>query len=192
MKFTPSLSTPLPVKAVMIDLDGTLLDTIPDLAVAANLMLTELNMPALPEATMLIVGVGGVGAETARIASAFGMRVIGIDARRVSAPPGVALLGRPEELDDLLPQADFVVLTIPHTPATGGLFDAARFARMKKGAYFINIGRGKTTHLDALTAALRAGSVGVDAYHQAAVVAGARPEQGDTAAVAGRRTAGRA
>ena len=127
----------------------------------------ETGVLALPEATMLIVGVGGVGAETARIASAFGMRVIGIDARRVSAPPGVALLGRPEELDDLLPQADFVVLTIPHTPATGGLFDAARFARMKKGAYFINIGRGKTTHLDALTAALRDGRLagaGLDVF----------------------------
>ena len=48
MKFTP----PLPVKAVMIDLDGTLLDTIPDLAAAANGMLTELNMPELPEATI--------------------------------------------------------------------------------------------------------------------------------------------
>ena len=48
MKFTP----PLPVRAVMIDLDGTLLDTIPDLAVAANMMLNELGRPALPEATI--------------------------------------------------------------------------------------------------------------------------------------------
>jgi phosphoglycolate phosphatase len=48
LKFTP----PLPVRAVMIDLDGTLLDTIPDLAVAANMMLNELGRPALPEATI--------------------------------------------------------------------------------------------------------------------------------------------
>ena len=71
----------------------------------------------LPEATMLIVGVGGIGAETARLAAAFGMRVIGVDARRRQAPPGVAELHPPDALDSLLPRADFVVLTVPHTPA---------------------------------------------------------------------------
>ncbi len=121
----------------------------------------------LPRATALIVGVGNIGAETARLCAAFGMRVIGVDARRQEAPEGVAALHPPEALDSLLPEADFVILTIPHTPRTAGLFDAARFARMKRTAYFINIGRGMTTKLDALNDALRSGTIagaGIDVY----------------------------
>jgi phosphoglycerate dehydrogenase-like enzyme len=114
----------------------------------------------LPESTALIVGVGGIGAETARLCTAFGMRVIGIDARLPQAPEGVAELHRPAALDSLLPKADFVILTIPHTPQTEGLMNAERFARMKRSAFFINIGRGKTTKLDALNAALREGTIG--------------------------------
>jgi phosphoglycerate dehydrogenase-like enzyme len=113
----------------------------------------------LPEATALIVGVGGIGAETARLAAAFGMRVLGVDARRKDTPPGVAELHPAEALDALLPRADFVILTVPHTPATEGFMHRARFARMKRGAFFINIGRGKTTRLDDLVAALRAGEI---------------------------------
>lgn len=113
----------------------------------------------LPEATMLIVGVGGIGAETARLAAAFGMRVIGVDARRGAAPPGVAELHEPAALDSLLPRADFVVLTIPHTPSTEGLMNRARFQLMKRSAFFINIGRGMTTRLDDLVAALKAGDI---------------------------------
>ena len=86
----------------------------------------------LPEATMLIVGVGGIGAETARLAAAFGMQVLGVDARRGDAPPGVAELHEPAALDSLLPRADFVVLTVPHTPATEGLMNRAKFQRMKR------------------------------------------------------------
>src|SRR5206468_3844353 len=70
----------------------------------------------LPDATALIVGLGGIGAETARLASAFGMRVIGVDARRTSVPPGVAELHPADALDEQLPRADFVILTVPHTP----------------------------------------------------------------------------
>jgi len=51
----------------------------------------------LPESTALIVGVGGIGAETARLAAAFGMRVLGVDARRKDTPPGVQL-GHPGQI----------------------------------------------------------------------------------------------
>jgi phosphoglycerate dehydrogenase-like enzyme len=113
----------------------------------------------LPEATALIVGVGGIGSETARLAASFGITVIGVDERRAAAPPGVAELHRAAALDDLLPRADFVILTVPHTPETEGFMNRARFQRMKKSAFFINIGRGRTTRLDDLVAALRAGEI---------------------------------
>ncbi|HME27434.1 MAG TPA: D-2-hydroxyacid dehydrogenase [Acetobacteraceae bacterium] len=113
----------------------------------------------LPEATALIVGVGGIGAETARLAAAFGMTVLATDARRTEAPAGVAGLHKPEALDALLPRADFVILTVPHTPATEGFMHRARFQRMKRSAFFINIGRGMTTKLDDLVAALNAGEI---------------------------------
>ncbi len=123
----------------------------------------------LPEATALIVGVGGIGSETARLASAFGMTVIGVDERRSGKPPGVAELHRADALDALLPRADFVVLTVPHTPETEGFMNRARFRLMKRGAFFINIGRGMTTRLDDLVAALKAGEIagaGLDVYEK--------------------------
>jgi phosphoglycerate dehydrogenase-like enzyme len=123
----------------------------------------------LPEATALIVGVGGIGAEAARLAAAFGMRVIGVDARRAEAPPGVAELHRPDALDSLLPRADFVILTVPHTPETEGFMHRARFQLMKRTAFFINIGRGMTTRLDDLAAAIQAGDIagaGLDVFER--------------------------
>jgi len=110
----------------------------------------------LPEAIAVIVGVGGIGAEAARLAAAFGIRVIGIDERRIDKPEGVAEMHRADALDRVLPLADFVILTVPHTPETEGFFNRARFQRMKKSAFFINIGRGMTTRLDDLAAALGA------------------------------------
>ena len=123
----------------------------------------------LPDATALIVGVGGIGSEAARLMAAFGMHVMGVDARRRDAPAGVLKLDGPDALDALLPLADFVVLTVPHTPATEGFMHRARFQRMKRGAFFINIGRGRTTRLDDLVEALRAGEIagaGLDVFEQ--------------------------
>jgi phosphoglycerate dehydrogenase-like enzyme len=129
----------------------------------------DLGVVHLPEATALIVGVGGIGAETARLLAALGVTVLATDARRTSAPDGVKEMHKPEALDQLLPRADFVILTVPHTPATEGFFNRARFQRMKKSAFFINIGRGMTTKLDDLVAALNAQEIAgaaLDVYEQ--------------------------
>lgn len=117
------------------------------------------GMLYLPESTALIVGVGGIGGETARMCAAFGMRVVGVDARRTDRPEGVAEMRSPDQLDDLLPDADFVILTVPHTPQTEGFMHAERFKKMKRSAFFINIGRGMTTRLDDLVAALKHGDI---------------------------------
>ena len=113
----------------------------------------------LPESTVLIIGIGGIGTETARLCKAIGIKVIGIDARREEKPEWVDDMFNPKSLEDQLPKADFVVLTIPHTPETEGLMDSSKFTLMKDSALFINIGRGMTTKLDDLNTALRSGSI---------------------------------
>ena len=123
----------------------------------------------LPGSVALIVGLGGIGGETARLLSAFGVRVIAVDARRTDRPDHVAELHQAEQLDALLPRADFVILTVPHTPATEGFFDQAKFHLMKPTAFFINIGRGMTTRLDDLVAVLEARQIAgaaLDVYEQ--------------------------
>lgn len=113
----------------------------------------------LAETTALVVGVGAIGAEVGRMLSAFGTRVTGIDARRTEAAEGFAEILPAEELDNQLGLADIVIITVPHTPATEGLFNAERLAELRSTAHLINIGRGPTLHLDALNAALEAGQL---------------------------------
>jgi phosphoglycerate dehydrogenase-like enzyme len=120
----------------------------------------------LGQATVLIHGVGGIGQETARLCAAFGMRVIGVDPRWEHPAPA-AERHRPDELDALLPEADVVITTTPHTPETEGMWNANRFRLMKRSAFFINIGRGRTTRLQDLTAALESGEIagcGLDVF----------------------------
>ena len=120
----------------------------------------------LPDSTALISGVGGIGHETARLCHELGMRVIGIDPRPEHEVPFVEMHGT-DELDELLLEADFVVTTTPHTPETEGMWNAERFKAMKPTSYFISIGRGKTTVLDDLTAAIETGEIagcGLDVF----------------------------
>ncbi|GAA3113066.1 D-2-hydroxyacid dehydrogenase [Streptomyces echinatus] len=111
----------------------------------------------LGEARVLVVGAGAVGAETGRLLAAFGTRVEGVDPRVTAPPPGFDRVHPPEHLDRVLPQADVVILTVPHTPRTEGLMDAARLASMKRGSCLVNVGRGPTVRLDDLIAVLDTG-----------------------------------
>ena len=122
--------------------------------------LSRRGVTYLPASTALLIGVGEIGAETARVLAGFGVTVVGVDARRSELSEGLAELHPPEALDELLPDADFVILTVPHTPETEGMMNAARFEAMKDTAYLVNIGRGPTVRLDDLNEALREGKIG--------------------------------
>lgn len=110
--------------------------------------------------TILVVGLGGIGTETARRAHALGMRVTAIRNCSREGPEFVSEVGLPENLPRLLGEADVVVNALPLTDATTGLFDKKRFGQMKPGALFVNVGRGGTVVTADLKAALDSGQLG--------------------------------
>ncbi|MGD9720810.1 MAG: D-2-hydroxyacid dehydrogenase [Pirellulales bacterium] len=125
-------------------------------------VLTEMDRAhrSLGDLTLGIVGLGHIGAEIARRAVSFEMRVLAVDPVQQTAPPGVAAVWPTARLDDLLRASDFVVIAAPHTPETEQLFRRRQFQAMQRGAILINIGRGAIVNLDDLVAALAAGEIG--------------------------------
>jgi phosphoglycerate dehydrogenase-like enzyme len=114
---------------------------------------------ALTGKTVLVAGLGGIGLEVAKRAHALGMKVIATRNSSRDKPDFVSYVGLSNELPTLIPQADVVVSALPLTPETTNLFDAKMFARMKKSAYFINVGRGGSVVTDDLVAALNNGTI---------------------------------
>lgn len=119
----------------------------------------DLPMIELRGKTMLVVGLGGIGTQVAERAFAFGMIILAIDPKDIPYMRAVEYVGKPDELNELLPQADVVVNCTPHTPETEKMYGPIQFSVMKDGVYFINISRGPIVDTDALVAALRSGKV---------------------------------
>jgi phosphoglycerate dehydrogenase-like enzyme len=109
--------------------------------------------------TVLIVGVGAVGAAVARFAQAMGMKVIGVRRTPRGGEP-VDEMHTPEELAALLPRAQWVVPACPHAPQTHHLLDAAALARLPRGAGIVNVVAPGLIDEAALLAALHSGQVG--------------------------------
>lgn len=119
--------------------------------------------------TLLLIGLGAIGAHTARVVSALGMRVWGVRRTPGAPVPGVEVIVGPEQLRELLPQADFVVLTVPLTRETRGLIGEAELRLMKRSAYIVNVGRGGTIVEEALVRALSEGWIagaGLDVFER--------------------------
>lgn len=136
----------------------------------------EFTPSELMGATVGVIGYGAIGREIGRIAHGFGMRVLAMAPSRESLKPKpltyqipqlIDLPGKepdaffaPDQLFEMLPQCDYLVLVVPHTAATHHMIDAAAFAAMKPGVIIVNIARGGIVDETALIKALLSGRVG--------------------------------
>lgn len=107
--------------------------------------------------SVLILGTGNIGCETAKKLKIFGCTTIGICRTLKGKIEGFDEICTIDRLDDNLPNADIVIVTLPGTKETAGMFDKKRIAKMKKDAIFVNVGRGFIVNTDALTEALQNG-----------------------------------
>ena len=127
---------------------------------------TQLRGMSLDGRTLGILGAGRIGAEVARRAPAFGMKVVYAD-RQPNSELERDVHARLVTLDDLLSQADVVSVHVALTPRTRGLVGADALARMKPGAVLVNTSRGAVVDEAALAHALRSGrlrAAGLDVY----------------------------
>jgi phosphoglycerate dehydrogenase-like enzyme len=111
--------------------------------------------------TVLLVGLGGIGREVARLTRALGMHVIGT--RRAGSTTTIENVDDYVAIDDLeraVARADAIVVSLPGTDATASLIDASVLAAVKPGVTLVNVGRGTVIDEDALTVALQDGRVG--------------------------------
>ena len=118
--------------------------------------------------TVGIVGFGHIGAEVAKRAHAFDMRVIGVRRREQATPEPLAWLGTIDKLEQLLGESDFVVIACDLNDETRGMIDAARLSQMKPTGVIINIARGAIIDEAALYSALkerRIGGAAIDVWY---------------------------
>jgi phosphoglycerate dehydrogenase-like enzyme len=104
--------------------------------------------------TMVVIGLGGIGSEIARRASAFGMRVLATDPKVWEKPLYVAELHKPDAFHRLIPQADVVASAVPLTRESRGMIGEKELAMMKPGVVLVNVSRGQVIDTAALVRAL--------------------------------------
>lgn len=121
----------------------------------------QFDVSALDRHVLGVVGYGAIGREAARLASAFGMRVLAVRRRagEGSQEPGIERVFTPRQLREMLPLCDYVVMAAPLTPDTRAMIGPGELRAMKPSAVIINVGRGPVIDEAALISALREKSI---------------------------------
>jgi phosphoglycerate dehydrogenase-like enzyme len=115
--------------------------------------------------TAVVIGVGGIGTQIAIRANAFGMNVVGVDPEDKPFMPFLKRVVKPDQLDEVLPEADVVFVSAPSTPKSHKMMGSRQFELMKKNSYFIAVSRGALYEMPGLVKALdekRLAGAGVD------------------------------
>lgn len=115
--------------------------------------------------TAVVIGVGGIGTQISLRANAFGMNVIGVDPEDKPFMPFIQRVVKPDQLDEVLPEADVVFISVPDTPKSHKMMGAHQFELMKKNSYFIAVSRGGIYDMNGLVKVMdekRLAGAGVD------------------------------
>lgn len=135
----------------------------------AHIWRNEGEVSSIEGSSTLVVGFGDIGSSFAQRMHALGSTVIGIRRNVTDRPDYVSALYQMDALDQLLPLADFVSLSLPNSPQTQKVIGAKQLAEMKDSAILVNVGRGSAVDTDALVTALKGGQIGgavLDVVHQ--------------------------
>lgn len=117
------------------------------------------NVPSIFDSNTLVVGLGNIGSEFAQRMAALGSHVSGIKRRKSEKPAYIEKMYEMDGIKEAVKNADIVAASLPSTPETYKIFNKEIFSAMKKGTYFINVGRGTAVDTDALLQAVREGII---------------------------------
>ncbi len=120
----------------------------------------EGDVTSIYGSTALIIGLGDIGGEYAKRMKALGGYTIGVRRTQSEKPDYLDEIYTVDRLDELLPRADFVSLSLPNSPATRHIMNEERMKKMKPTAFLINVGRGEAIDTDALCRVLKSGHLG--------------------------------
>ena len=124
-----------------------------------SLWKSEGEVKSIYGSTALIIGLGDIGGEFAKRIKALGGYVIGVRRSDTNKPEYLDELYLMDKIDELLPRADVVALSLPNTKDTYKMFSAEKFSKMKDGAVLLNVGRGTCIDTEALCDVLESGKL---------------------------------